>query len=71
MAPSLFANQEFFHVTTIKIHPTNPSTVLVLTSEVYQRGGVFKSIDGGLTFVNTLRGNGAALQIEPTNFNNQ
>jgi hypothetical protein len=71
MAPTVFPDQTFFHFTTIKVHPGDPDTVLVETSEVYHPGGVFKSTDGGVTFSNTLRGNGTALQVDPGNFNHQ
>lgn len=64
-----FPNQTYFHFTTVEVAPNDPDTVLVVTSEVYNPGGVFKSRDGGKTFGEPkLRGNGSSLQINPTNF---
>lgn len=67
-----FPNQTFFHFTTVEVAPNDPDTVLVVTSEVYNPGGVFKSTNGGKSFGEPkLRGNGSSLQINPTTFSQQ
>src|SRR5215471_4027389 len=80
MAASTFARAS---VRRIRVHPTNPNIVLATVS----RGGfgrdanegmpssspfgVVRSIDGGVTWTRTLAGQATALEIDPTNFNNQ
>jgi photosystem II stability/assembly factor-like uncharacterized protein len=70
-------------VKRVQVHPTNPNVVEVTVS----RGsngrdnrfgtpgsppfGILKSTDGGTTWTRTLAGTATALEIDPTNFNNQ
>ena len=80
LAASSFARAS---VRRVRVHPTNLDVVEAITS----RGGfgrdsqeaapspppfgVLKSIDGGGTWTRTLAGQATALEIDPTNFNNQ
>jgi uncharacterized protein (TIGR03437 family) len=70
-------------VRRIRVHPTNPNVLLATVS----RGGfgrdaeigmpssppfgILKSTDGGATWTRTLAGQATALEVDPTNFNNQ
>ncbi|HEY1339541.1 MAG TPA: IPT/TIG domain-containing protein [Bryobacteraceae bacterium] len=80
IAASTFARAS---VRRIRVHPTNPNILLATVS----RGGfgrdanvgmpssppfgVVRSIDGGATWTRTLAGQATALEVDPTNFNNQ
>jgi uncharacterized protein (TIGR03437 family) len=80
IAASTFARAS---VRRIRIHPTTPNIVLATVS----RGGfgrdanegmpssptfgVVRSNDGGATWTRTLAGQATALEVDPTNFNNQ
>jgi len=67
-------NGGYFWYSALKVHPTNPSTVMAMTWEgTYGAvtSGVLKSTNGGSTFVNKLLGAGTALQANPLNFNQQ
>jgi photosystem II stability/assembly factor-like uncharacterized protein len=67
----------------IQVHPTNPDIVMAITSRAgfgrdAQEGapspppfGVWKSIDGGNAWVLKLGGQMTALEVDPSNFNNQ
>lgn len=67
-----FVNQTFFRFTEVEVDPEHADTVMAVTTEVYQPGGVFKSTNGGSTFgPPTLRGNGTALAINRANFSQQ
>jgi photosystem II stability/assembly factor-like uncharacterized protein len=84
LATSTFGNRSF---SDIKVHPTDPNTVLAATTRgVAGRGcdaapsfppnGIFKSTDGGVSWTLKLGGAGSSgrgtdLEIDPTNFNNQ
>jgi hypothetical protein len=65
------------------VHPTNPNIVLAGSARGYvgkdsgflarilQQFGIYKSNDGGVTWVRTLTGEISALETDPTNFSNQ
>jgi photosystem II stability/assembly factor-like uncharacterized protein len=71
-------------VRSMRVHPTNPN-VIVATASRGGAGrdsrfggahpsapfGVLRSNDGGATWVRTLPGMAIALEVDPTNFNNQ
>ncbi|MBI4907581.1 MAG: hypothetical protein HY820_28410 [Acidobacteria bacterium] len=70
-------------VRRIRIHPANPNILLATASRAgFGREsteglpssppfGVLRSTDGGVNWVRTLAGAATALEIDPTNFNNQ
>lgn len=80
LATSSFARGS---VKRVRVHPTNPNVVLAATSRGgfgrdAQEGvpspppfGLLKSGDGGVTWVRTLAGQATALEVDPSNFNNQ
>jgi uncharacterized protein (TIGR03437 family) len=82
---SLLAASSFARATVkrIRINPTNPNIVLAGTSRGgfgrdSQEGapspppfGILQSSDGGSTWTRTLNGQATALEVDPTNFNNQ
>ncbi|MGO9258560.1 MAG: putative Ig domain-containing protein [Bryobacteraceae bacterium] len=69
-------------VKRIRVNPSNPNNVLAITSmggvgreSVFAPSppllGVLRSTDGGVNWSLTLTGQASALEIHPTNFNNQ
>jgi uncharacterized protein (TIGR03437 family) len=70
-------------VKRIRVHPTNANIVLAATTRSGMGRdawegvpsspafGVLRSTDGGVTWTRTLTGQATALEIDPTNFNNQ
>src|ERR1700730_14966044 len=51
-APNLFANGGYFYFAAVKVHPSDPNTVLTMTWDGYNQrhGGVYKSVNGGASF---------------------
>jgi hypothetical protein len=81
---ALLASATFSKTTfsVIKVHPTDVNTLLAATTTgiagsvaVFPPSipprGIFKSTDGGVTRGQKLSGEGTALEVDPTNFNNQ
>jgi len=79
---TLLATSTFRHAVAaaIAVDPTNPSIVLVATSfGIAGRGpvlvpaatGVFKSIDGGVSWSERLSGGATDLAVDPTSFDRQ
>lgn len=81
----LFGSSSFIRasVKSIRVHPVNPDVLVAATvrggfgrdaQEVTPSPapfGVLKSSDGGATWRRTLAGLATALEVDPTNFNNQ
>ena len=79
LGASAFAQSSF---SAIRVSPTDPNTLLASTTlGLAGRGadsppsppanGIFKSIDGGVTWSLTLKGQGTDIASNPTNFANQ
>jgi photosystem II stability/assembly factor-like uncharacterized protein len=70
-------------VKRVRVHPSNPGVVMAASlrsgagrsssADVRQRSpsGIWKSTDGGATWSRKLGGEATALEIDPSNFNNQ
>src|SRR5215469_5089099 len=70
-------------VKRLRVHPSNPNVLLAATSragfgrDAFEASpnpppfGILKSMDGGMTWLRTLGGQASALEVDPTNFNNQ
>jgi hypothetical protein len=74
LGATTFSNSEFFSIRDTAVHPTDPDTVLAVSNLFFgptPSSGVFKSTDGGRTWSKKLPGNGAELEVDPVNFNNQ
>jgi photosystem II stability/assembly factor-like uncharacterized protein len=57
----------------IRIHPTNPNTVVAALFLVFGDAhmGIHRSTDGGVNWTRTLGGMASSLEVDPGNFNRQ